>query len=410
MPRILPADANFDESRVPPYTLPDPLRGEDGSRVRSASEWLERRRPELLERFASTVYGRTPFAARVAVTEVVRDPRALGGAATHLELDVDVREPLGRTACSIGLSVWIPNGVERAPVMLGLNYLGNQSVHPDPRVRLARGWVPREPEHGLLENVASEASRGAHQSQWPLELAIARGYAVATLYAGDLDPDFDDGFENGVQGSFRTTEQHAPDAWGAIAAWAFGLSRALDALEQLEAVDAARVAVLGHSRLGKAALWAGALDPRFRLVISNCSGAGGASLFRREFGERLHHLTARFPHWFAGNLRAYEHAEAELPVDQHELLALIAPRPLFVGSAEADLWADPYGEYLSLCHAAPVYALFGAEAPSQATSCPAVGTRVGGQAAYERRAGGHGLGVDDWRRYLGFADRWLRSG
>lgn len=389
MPRIFPPDTNLDEQRVAPYSLPDALVCEDGSPVRSAEDWMARRRPELIEAFSRDVYGRAPNVASVRVREASRNERALAGAATHLEVDVVLQGSL-----RVGLSLWAPNAVSRAPVMLGLNYLGNHSVHPDPEIRLPEGWVPREPELGHPEHRATDAARGAHREQWPLEAAIARGFAVATLYAGELDPDFDDGFENGVHGRYRIPgEAHASDAWGSIAAWAFGLSRALDALEKIDDVDASRVAVLGHSRLGKAALWAGALDQRFAAVISNCSGHGGAALFRRKLGERLHHLTARFPHWFAGNLRRYEHAEAELPVDQHQLLSLIAPRPLFVASAEADLWADPRGESLSLAHAAPVYALFGAPH----------------RAAYHRRAGGHGLTEADFLRSLELVERWFRA-
>jgi hypothetical protein len=394
VPRTLPPDTNLDEQRVGPYTLPDPLIGEDGSPILSADEWAARRRPELVEAFSRSVYGRAPEAVSVAVREAARNEHALGGAATHLEIDLEL-DVRGGPSHPVALSLWTPNAVSRAPVMLGLNYLGNHSVHAAPQIRLPRGWVPREPELGHPAHEATDAARGAHREQWPLEAAVARGYAVATVYAGDLDPDFDDGFENGVHGLYRAPgAAHAADDWGSIAAWAFGLSRALDALEQLDRVDASRIAVLGHSRLGKAALWAGALDPRFAAVISNCSGHGGASLFRRQFGERLHHLTSRFPHWFAGNLRTYEHAESELPIDQHQLLSLIAPRPLFVGSAAEDLWADPCGESLSLSHAAPVYALFGSEARNRT--------------AYHRRAGGHGLGHAEFLRYLDFADRWLR--
>lgn len=407
MPRILPPDTNLDEQRVGRYTLPDLLVAEDGSPIRTADDWTARRRPELVEAFTRSVYGRAPRGVSVAVREAARNENALGGAATHLELDLELGSNRGPSH-PVALSLWTPNAVSRAPVVVGLNYLGNHSVHADPRIRLPVGWVPREPELGHPDHRATDAARGAHREQWPLEAAIECGYAVATVYAGDLDPDFDDGFGNGVHGLYRVAgAAHAADAWGSIAAWAFGLSRALDALEQLDRVDASRVAVLGHSRLGKAALWAGALDQRFAAVISNCSGHGGASLFRRKFGERLHHLTARFPHWFAGNLRAYEHAESELPVDQHQLLSLIAPRPLFIGSADEDLWADPHGEYLSWCHAAPVYALFGIDVPAKDRAYPEVGITVGGLAAYHRRTGVHGLAGYDFLRYLDFLNRWL---
>lgn len=405
MPRIVPADAIFDEQRVPAFELPDVLRCEDGTRVRTAEEFSRRRRPELLELFRRHVYGRAPERVASRSVEVTRRRGALGGVAVHVELDVTLGPGREGRELSFQLSLWVPSGASKAPLLLGLNYLGNQSVHPEPQIRLCRSWVPSEPALGIPEHRATEASRGAHREQWPLELAARRGYAVATLCASELAADFDEGSAHGVAATFGRAE--GSDACGAISAWAFGLSSALDALERVEELDPTKVGLVGHSRLGKAALWAAAQDPRFRFVVSNCSGAGGAALFRRKFGERLHHLTERFPHWFAPAFRSYEHREAELPIDQHQLLASIAPRPLFVASAEDDLWADPLGEYTSLCHASPAYALFGIEAPAVGSKFPPVGQSAGQRVVYHRRSGGHGLSTPDFERYLDFADRVL---
>ena len=294
------------------------------------------------------------------------------------------------------------------PVFLTLNFYGNHTIHADPDIRLnTRSWMRDNAQFGVVDHRATEKSRGVRISRWPVEKILARGYGLAAIYYGDIDPDFHDEFENGVHPLFDDHEGARPaDAWGSIGAWAWGLSRAMDVLEKDPAVDPKRVIVMGHSRLGKTALWAGVQDERFAITISNDSGCGGAALSRRAFGETISIITRAFPHWFCGRLKDYANKEGEIPVDQHQLIALCAPRPVFVASAEADLWCDPQGEFLACKFASPVYKLFGLEG-MPATEMPEVGKPVHGTIGYCVRAGKHDLTESDWLRYMDFADKHL---
>lgn len=406
------ARANYDESQVPPYTLPDPLIHADGTPVRTAKDWRERRRPELLALFTREVYGRTPEGRPAGLhwetTSV--DRQALGGKATRKE--VTVWFTARKEGPKMHLLVYQPNGVGAPwPVFLGLNYFGNQCVNPDPGITLSRAWMRPSPEFGIVDHRATEATRGVHSYRWNIEAVIARGYATATVYYGDLCPDNDQGIEESVGAHYRTgsVDRRAPDAWGSIGIWAWGLSRALDCLERDSELDARRVALHGHSRLGKAALWAGAQDERFALVISNNSGAGGAALAKRIFGETVAISNSRHSTpWYALNYRQYNDRESALPVDQHQLLALIAPRPLYVASSAQDRGADPTGEFLSIKNADPVFRLLGRKGLG-VTEMPAVDQPVHGDGlGYHVRAGVHDITLYDWVQFMDFADRNFR--
>ena len=402
------AEFNYDESRVPAYDLPDPLLRQDGTAVQSAEEWGEIRRPEILALFEDHVYGRMPDAAlQVRYEERDVDAAVFDGAATRKQVSIFFKEGADRPR--LDLLIYTPNAAAQpVPAFLGLNFFGNQSIYPDAGIHISDQWMADSESIGIEDHRATEASRGARTGRWPVESVLDRGYALVTAYYGDLDPDFDDGFQNGIHPLFFEEGQTEPGAneWGAIGAWAWGLSRALDYLEQDPAIDAGRVAVMGHSRLGKAALWAGATDERFAMVISNNSGAGGAALSRRRFGETVERINTAFPHWFADAFNTYNGSEDALPVDQHMLIALMAPRPVYIASAAGDLWADPRGEYLAGRHATPVYQLFGLKG-LDSDEPPALNAPVMAAIGYHIRPGRHDVTAYDWERYLDFADRHL---
>jgi hypothetical protein len=400
--------ANYDEAQVPDYTLPDPLTFEDGSRVSTADEWHARRRGEILTLFEHFVYGRVPGPPQALLVETTSAvDGALDGLATRKE--IMLRFSRAGQSPALRLLLYLPlHRQAPAPVFVGLNFQGNHTIQPDPEITLAAlaGMPRRDDTRSEAERMqALEGSRGAAASCWPVAMILRRGYGVATIFCGDIDPDFHDGFENGVHGLFPRDDNRG-DAWSTLSAWAWGLSRALDAFESDPDVDAARVAVIGHSRMGKAALWAGATDPRFALVVSNNSGCGGAALSRRRVGETVGRINNVFPHWFCSNFKAFNDNEDALPVDQHELIALIAPRPVYVASAAEDLWADPRGEYLAAQAADPVYRLVGGDGLPTA-EMPPLNTPVHGAIGYHVRAGGHDVTAYDWEQYLTFADRHL---
>jgi hypothetical protein len=403
-------EVNYDESKVPAYTLPDLLVMQDGRRVDSAETWRNARRPEVLRLFEEFMYGKplpAPPKLRFEVFDEADD--ALDGKAIRKQ--VRVRFVEGDDAPAMDMLIYLPKAAAKpVPLFVGLNFYGNHTIHADPAIRLSDKWMRSNEKFGVVNNRATEASRGVRAERWPVELILGRGYGLATIYYGDLAPDTADLYDQAVIRLFYKLGQTEPEAdqGRAISAWAWGLSRAMDYFETDSAIDHKRVAVMGHSRLGKTSLWAGAQDERFALTISNDSGCGGAALSRRRFGETLKIINTAFPHWFCTNFKQYSNNEDALPLDQHMLVALVAPRPVYVASAEEDRWADPRGEFLAAKGADPVYRLLGTDGMA-ADAMPPVEQPVTSRIGYHVRTGKHDVTEYDWQRYMDFADKHLRA-
>lgn len=397
---------NYDESKVGTYTLPDPLTLENGARVRDAGSWYRQRRPELARLFEENVYGRSPVQAGNTSWEVFDvEKKALGGQAVRKQVTIYFSKD--RQGPREDLLIYLPSSARKpAPLILTLNFTGNQSVVADPGVRLGGIWD----RSTKTKRQASEESRGSNKDfAGAVEKALTRGYGIATIYYGDIEPDFLGGMSLGVRQIFLPPGQSEPaeDQWGAISAWGWGLSRALDYLETDQEVDAKRVAIMGHSRLGKTVLWAGALDTRFAMVLASCSGEGGASLSRRNYGETVKHLNHNFPYQFSRNYLKFGDHVDQLPVDSHELIALIAPRHVYLSTADQDQWADPKGEFLAAVAAGPVFKLLGKRG-LDTDQMPATDKPIIHDIAFHCHAGKHQVLPFDWDQYLRFADMHLR--
>jgi hypothetical protein len=407
---------NYDEAKVQAYTLPDLLiipegGGPDGEAVSSPEAWRTIARARWLGLLESTEYGRLLPAVPVTAEAIERGPGPDGSTRIQARL----RLGHGPDAPATEVLLYLPSPSrgdtpERLPTFLHLNFGGNHAESSDPAVRIPSGWVPNGKDTGVDDNHAKVSSRGTLASRWPVKLLHDRGYATATAYCGDVFPDHADGRKESALPSlgYAVGDERmvSGDEPGAISTWAWQLSRILDWLVTLPEIDPTRVIVVGHSRLGKTALWAGAGDERFAMVVSNESGCGGAALERRNYGETVKRITTSFPHWFAPTFATYADRETELPIDQHVVLAMTAPRPLYVSSAVEDRWADPRGEFLAAVAASPVWELFGKVGLGTDTY-PAVDTAIGSSIGYHVRSGPHDITAVDWGHFADFATRVL---
>lgn len=384
-------DVIYSEKQVPHYQLPDPLVTTEGNRVTTVEQWVSQRRPQIMGMFASTIYGHVPLPEspiEVNYENLVEDEDFFDGRATKKIVLATCNNQQGKVEMHIAL--FLPNDVNTSvPVLLVADFGSINERSMD------------------MNNIQSY---GRLNNGIPLIDLFAKGFGVAVIQGGEIIPD-EINFNNSIQKLYYKENQTMPkaDEWGVLAGISWQLSRTLDFLETQPEVDAQKVAVLGFSKLGKSTLWAGAQDSRFAMVLSQNSGAAGAALWKRNFGENLKYMT-RFPNWLCGNAKKFVGLESDLPVDQHMLIACIAPRPVYITSGINDLWADNMGEFLSAWHATPVYELYGLQGmPSDIR--PKLNTPANtGTLAYRIRSGGHGYQMTDWKEYISFMDVHFNGG
>ena len=367
---------NYDESKVPQYTLPDVLKTTSGKTIRNEEKWEKFRRPEVLKLFEDHIYGQMPTdydSISYALTE--DDRPEMDGKAVLKQIGVTVYRK--GNSVQINVVLFLPTQAKKpVPVFLLINNRGKENTDP---------------------------TRAKKSEFWPAEMVIDNGFAIAAFHVSDLAPDNKDTYATGVLQKLYPEQLKKDNGMKAIGAWAWGASRVMDYFETDKDIDAKKVIVVGHSRGGKTSLWAAAQDRRFAACITNCSGNTGAALARRQFGERISRINATFPHWFNNNYKKYNDKENALPVDQHMLIALIAPRPVYATNASKDLWADPKGTFLALKAAEPVYALYGIKSglPNDPPGIdkPVIGSHFG----YHNREGEHNMTVYDWGNFIRFA-------
>ena len=394
---------NYDEAHTGSYTLPDPLMLASGEPVRDAATWYQERRPEIVRLFEEHQFGRTP-PPPVDMHVDVFDAGTPAYNGTARRKQVTVYFSADTTGPKMDLLIYLPADAHGpVPLLLNPSFAANISRVDDPGVKRGTIW---NRDH---QNVP--APKNTAYSQLNVVPFLTQGFGVATVYYGDIEPDFQGGLQHGVRALYLESGQTepAPDAWGSIAAWSWGLSRAMDYFETDPDVDEDRVALLGVSRLGKTALWTGARDPRFAMVIASCSGEGGAALSRRHYGETIAHLTApsRYPYQFAANYAKYGSRVDELPIDAHMLIALIAPRPLMLQTGTEDHWSDPKGEFLAAVSASPVYELLGAQGLGT-DQMPPAGEPILHTLGYYMHEGGHGTRPTDWDVFRQFMNMHLQ--
>jgi hypothetical protein len=394
---------NYNEDSVGSYTLPNPLILANGQPVTSAAMWTRQRRPELIKLFESIEYGKMPARpADMHFTVFDKGTPALNGKAIRKQVTIYFTKDT--SGHKMDILIYLPaHAAKPAPLLLNISFVANCQAVDDPGVKVGYVWT--------REGKKIKADQPGRFGKMDVASFIDAGIGFATIYYGDIEPDFKTGFQYGIRGLYLKPGQAAPgpDEWGAVSAWAWGLSRAMDYLQTDKQIDAARVALQGTSRLGKTVLWTGVHDTRFKMVIASCSGEGGAALSRRNYGENIKHITdtSRYYYQFAPNYHSYADKVNSLPFDAHMLVALMAPRPLLLQTGDTDYWSDPKGEFLAAIAAAPVYKLFGKNG-SPADTMPAAGdTSMMNTLGYYMHKGGHGTIPADWPLFIDYIKKFL---
>ncbi len=408
------------QSSFPPFAdlkpqaeLPNPLLMLSGKKVDNTRDWESQRRPELKQLFQHYMYGRLPAApVGVDVKQLFVNDKFLGGKATLQELSVRfaLKESTksGWSRHTLNVLLVTPNErVAPAPVFIGMNFCGNHAVVADEQVKIPESWVYKSCV-GSKNDHATAEGRGSQADTWNVDLIIERGYAFAGFYSGDIDPDTAD-FGDGLAGEIKPDLKFTSDDPGAIACWAWGYHRVIDTLEKVakekgRELDLKKIAVVGHSRNGKTALLAAAMDERIALAIPSQAGCGGTAPSRGTVGESVKRINTSFPHWFCDEFTNFNDEPQRLPFDQNCLAALCAPRPVLFANAVEDTWANPDGQLEVLKAAAPAYALYGKRG-IDADAKAEMGKLVGHELGYFIRPGKHSMTRQDWQAYLEFADK-----
>lgn len=369
-------ESNYEESKVPAYTLPDVLKSSDNKTIKNKKAWEKIRRPEVLTLFEDNIYGQVPKSFEdIRFSVLSEDKSSMNGKAHRKDVLIEVSNQ--NKSVRINLVLFTPNkAIKPSPAFLLINNRGKENTDP---------------------------SRKIISEFWPAEVVIDAGYAIAAFHVSDLAPDNKAEFMNGVM-QLYPEQLSADNGMRAIGAWGWGASRVMDYFVTDPQINAKKVALAGHSRGGKASLWAAAQDQRFAICITNCSGSTGAALARRQFGERVRRINTSFPHWFNTNYKKFNDHEELLPVDQHMLISLIAPRPVYATNASEDLWADPKGTFLSLKNAEDVYGLYGLKSKLPEVPPGLNNPVIESPLAYHNREGKHDMTVYDWKQFIRFAD------
>lgn len=396
--------AQRNEGDMRMENLPPLLEDDSGNPIVTRLQWMHRR-AELVGEFEKLVYGKTPTENfDVMISKKKQNELHYGKVDIVMEqVELFLSNDSTENPIKVDVLIFRPKG-KKVPTFLGINSYGNHTVHSDPNIELEMNWVKNKPEFDIFNHTATETSRGVHSSRWPVERIVGRGYGLATFNIVGIYPDRPNGSAESALRHFNNYHADSQEAVGAIGLWAWSMSRVLDYLIEHPQIQGDKVFAIGHSRRGKSALWATAQDQRFAGVFANNTGCAGAALSMRKVGETIKDINESFPHWFSDNFKKFNDKEETLPIDQHMLLALVAPRPLYVSSAEQDLWSDPEGEFFSTCIASEVYGLYGMKGLNDCVMPELNDSLIIGNIGYHIRSGVHDLTRYDWERYMDFAD------